>query len=101
MDFNIKLNQNRKNYDENFEIQFAGQEKYMIERFANEMTHVEKLIREKMVWRGLVNSTAESIPLFIFAGAMYYGAYLVAIGEIHFKNFIKLVENAFERWFCD
>ena len=63
----------------------------MIDRFVREMNHVENLIRKKIFWRGLVNSLAECIALFSFAGTVYYGAYLIAAKEIHFKNFIKLV----------
>lgn len=71
----------------------SGQEKKMIERFVNEMTRVEKLIQKKIAWRGLVNSLTQSIPLFAYACALYYGAILIASKEIHFKNVIKLVEQ--------
>lgn len=64
----------------------------MIERFENEMTSVEKLIRKKMAWRGLVNSVSQTIPYFAYAGGLYYGAFMIAAEEIHFKNVIKLVK---------
>lgn len=72
---------------------FSGQEKGMIERFENEMTRVERRIREKLAWRGLVYTLSDTIPLFSYAFTMYYGAHLIAAKEIHFKNVIKLVEN--------
>lgn len=61
----------------------------MIDRYVTEMTNVSKMIRKKIVWRGLVNSTAQSIPFFAYAAALCYGGFLVANGEIHFKNVIK------------
>lgn len=66
----------------------------MIERFASEMARVERQIREKITWRGLVFTCSESVPLFAFAFAMYYGAHLIAAKEIHFKNVLKLVESS-------
>lgn len=65
------------------------QEKHMIMRYVDEMVKVEKTIRKKIIWRGLVNSVAQSIPFFGYAIALYYGGLLVADGEIHFKNVIK------------
>lgn len=61
----------------------------MIERYTNEMTRVERLIRKKIVWRGLVNSVAQSIPFLAYAVALCYGGYLVAVKEIEFQNVIK------------
>lgn len=64
----------------------------MIERYANEMNRVEKLIKKKIVWRGLVNSFAQSISTFVFSYGYYYGAHLIAYKEIDFKDVIKLVK---------
>lgn len=61
----------------------------MIDRYVKEVLKVEQIIRKKMVWRGLVNSTSQSIPFFGYAAALCYGGFLVANGEIHFKNIIK------------
>lgn len=63
----------------------------MIERYMAEMTKVASLIRSKIIWRGLVNSVAQSIPFFGYAVALCYGGFLIAYGEIHFKNVIKCV----------
>lgn len=71
----------------------SGQEKHMIERYTNEMTNVETLIRKKIVWRGLVNSFAQTAPLIAYAYAFYYGSHLIASKELHFKNVIKSVET--------
>lgn len=68
-----------------------GQEKHMIDRYIIEMKKVSSLIRKKLIWRGLVNSIAQSVPLFGDTIAICYGAFLVANGEIHFKNVIKCV----------
>lgn len=61
----------------------------MIARFMAEMNKVESVIKKKIAWRGLVNSTGQSIPFFGYAVALYYGGLLVADEEIHFKNIIK------------
>lgn len=63
----------------------------MIERYVVETTKVESIMRKKVVWRGVVNSTAQSIPFFAYAIALCYGGFLVANGEVHFKNVIKYV----------
>ena len=64
----------------------------MIERFVNEMTHIEKLIQKKIVWRGLVNSLAQCIPMLVYTYTLYYGSCIIAAKELHFKNVIKLVK---------
>lgn len=61
----------------------------MIGRYVDEMMNLEKIVRSKLVWRGLANSVAQSIPFFGYAIALYYGGLLVASGEIHFKNVLK------------
>lgn len=66
-----------------------GQEKPMIARYISEMMKVKKIIQRKTIWRGLVNSIAQSIPFFGYAVALCYGGFLVAHGEIHFKIVIK------------
>lgn len=63
----------------------------MIERYVGETTKVESIMRKKVVWRGVVNSTSQSIPFFAYAIALCYGGFLVANGEVHFKNVIKYV----------
>lgn len=65
----------------------------MIERFMDEMFRVEKLIQKKIVWRGLVNSFAQTAPMLAYAYALYYGSHLIASKELHFKNVIKLVKT--------
>lgn len=61
----------------------------MIARYMSEMAHAQKVVRNKIIWRGFVNSLAQSIPFFAYAIALYYGGLLIADGEIHFKNVIK------------
>lgn len=61
----------------------------MINRYVIEMDKVESIIRKKLIWRGSINSISQCIPLFGYAAALCYGGYLVAYGEIHFKNVIK------------
>lgn len=64
----------------------------MVQRFEKEMLCVESHIRRKTMLRGLVCTFSESIPVFAFAFAVFYGAHLIAAREIHFKNVIKLVQ---------
>lgn len=64
----------------------------MVQRFEKEMLCVESHIRRKTMLRGLVCTISESIPVFAFAFAVFYGAHLIAAREIHFKNVIKLVQ---------
>lgn len=46
-------------------------------------------MKKKNVWRGLVNSLGQVVPLLGYAVALYYGGLLVAKGEMHFKDIIK------------
>lgn len=85
---NITIYQNWMKKDK--KIQWvSGQEKFMIERYINEMMRIEKLIRNKIFWRGLANSLAQYLPAFAFGGMIYYASFLIAAKEIHFKNVIK------------
>lgn len=70
-------------------ICFSGQEPYVISRYVSEIEKVESIMKKKNVWRGLVNSAGQSLPLLGYAVALYYGGYLVAHGEMHFKDIIK------------
>lgn len=61
----------------------------MIERFTVEMNKIERVIRKKILWRGLVQSAGQSIPFLAFAAAFFYGGLMVAREEIHFTSVIK------------
>lgn len=61
----------------------------MIGRYVDEMIKLEKIVKRKIMFRGLANSIAQSIPFFGYAITLYYGGLLVANGEIHFKNVLK------------
>ncbi|XP_055301725.1 multidrug resistance protein homolog 65-like isoform X2 [Sitodiplosis mosellana] len=67
------------------------QEKYMIERYVAEMKKASSTVRKSIVWRGLVNSTAQSIPYFGYTISLTYGGFLIANGEIEYGNVIKCV----------
>lgn len=66
-----------------------GQEKFMIQRFVDEMVHVERLGRKKIIFRGLVNSFSQAIPLLAYTVALCYGGFMVAYGEIHYKDIVR------------
>lgn len=61
----------------------------MINQYAAETVKMSTLVRKKIAWRGMANSLAESIPTLANALTLCYGGYLVANGEMHFKNVIK------------
>lgn len=61
----------------------------MIERFIVEMNKVERVIRKKIVWRGLVQSASYALPFLASAGTWLYGGLMVADEEIDFKNVVK------------
>lgn len=70
-------------------ILISGQEKYMIERFTKEMISVQQLSRKKIIFRGLVNSFSQSVPLLAYAVALGYGGYMVASKEIEYKEIVR------------
>lgn len=70
-------------------IILEGQEPHMIERFISEMNKIECVIRKKVFWRGIVQSSARAIPLLIAAPTFSYGGYMIAKEEIHFTSIIK------------
>lgn len=67
-----------------------GQEKSTISRFTREMENVQRIGRKKIVWRGLLNSVTQAISFGLTYGfALSYGGYMVAHGEIHYKEVIR------------
>lgn len=65
------------------------QEKFMIQRFIDEMVRVERLGRKKIIYRGLVNSFSQAIPLLAYGVALCYGGFMVAYGEVHYKEIVR------------
>lgn len=61
----------------------------MIERFTEEMRGVERLSRKKIIFRGLVNSFSQAVPLLAYAVALGYGGYMVASKEIEYKEIVR------------
>lgn len=72
-------------------ITSTGQEKQMINRFMVEMERVEKLAFKKIFFRGLVNSFSQAVPFLAYTVALCYGGFMVAYGEIHYKNIVRYV----------
>lgn len=70
-------------------ISIAGQEEASILRFGKEMETVRKISRRKMIWRGLLNSITQMIPTLAYGFAFWYGGYMIANGEIHYKYVIR------------
>lgn len=53
------------------------------------MKHVERIARKKIVWRGLLSSTIQIVPSFVYGFALYYAGHLIANGDIHYKQVIR------------
>lgn len=64
------------------------------------MENVQRIARKKIVWRGLLNSTTQAISFGLTYGfALSYGGYLVANGEIHYKQVIRYGPLRFSKYF--
>lgn len=61
----------------------------MIERFTTEMMSVKRLSRKKIIFRGLVNSFSQAVPLLAYAVALGYGGYMVGSKEIEYKEIVR------------
>lgn len=66
-----------------------GQERYVYQRYAEEVMNAEKACRAKIRYRGTVYSLGQTTPLFGYAVAFYYGGLLVANDGLEYKNVIK------------
>lgn len=66
-----------------------GQERASIERFTKGMETVQQMARNKVIWRGLLNSTTHVIPGTAYGIALCYGGFMVANNEIHYKIVIR------------
>lgn len=75
------------------------QENPIISRFCTEIVKVERVVRKKLVFRGLVFATGQAVPFLVYALALYYGGYLVADHEVPYQDIIKLIQlkNYFRR----
>lgn len=68
----------------------------MIKRFIDEMERVEKLAFKMISFRGLVNSFSQAIPFLAYTVALCYGGFMVANGEIHYKNIVRYINIVIE-----
>lgn len=68
------------------------QEPHILERHLEESKKVEKQCRQKIRLRGTVYGAGQCIPIAGYGLALCYGGFLVAEGEIHYKNLIKVSE---------
>ncbi|XP_055382556.1 multidrug resistance protein homolog 65-like [Condylostylus longicornis] len=68
-------------------------EKYVIEKFENEMYNVQNILRKKLRFRGLINSFGQTIMFFGYTFALAYGGILVSKREIDFQNILKVSET--------
>lgn len=68
-------------------------EQEVIDRYNKEIRKVEKLIRQKLKYRGLINATGQAFLFFAYAVALCYGGVLVSEGKVPFQDIIKYVVN--------
>ncbi|XP_061393533.1 multidrug resistance protein homolog 65 [Musca vetustissima] len=68
-------------------------EQHIIDRYNHEIRHVEKLIRQKLKYRGIINATGQAFLFFAYAVALCYGGVLVSEGKIPFQDIIKVSET--------
>ncbi|XP_062136311.1 LOW QUALITY PROTEIN: multidrug resistance protein homolog 65 [Drosophila sulfurigaster albostrigata] len=65
----------------------------VIKQYTEEIQRVEILIRQKLRWRGVLNSTMQASAFFAYAVALCYGGVLVSWGEVPFQDIIKVSET--------
>lgn len=65
------------------------QEEDIIKRYSAEIMSVEKAVKKKLSFRGMVFSSVQAMPMVASAVAMYYGGVLVAREGLHYEKVIK------------
>ncbi|TDG52500.1 hypothetical protein AWZ03_000733 [Drosophila navojoa] len=65
----------------------------VIKQYSEEIQRVEILIRQKLRWRGVLNSTMQASAFFAYAVALCYGGVLVSEGQVPFQDIIKVSET--------
>lgn len=65
------------------------QEGEVVERYAREIMAVEKAVKRKLSFRGLVFSSVQAIPIIASGVSLYYGGVLVAREGLEFEKVIK------------
>lgn len=61
----------------------------VIEKYNDEISLVEEMIKKKLRLRGLINSSGQSFMFFAYAIALCYGGVMVSEGSIPFQDIIK------------
>ncbi|EDW79334.1 uncharacterized protein Dwil_GK13588 [Drosophila willistoni] len=65
----------------------------VIREYTIEIQRVERQIRQKLRWRGILNSTMQASAFFAYAVALCYGGVLVSEGQLPFQDIIKVSET--------
>ncbi|XP_059216355.1 multidrug resistance protein homolog 65 [Stomoxys calcitrans] len=68
-------------------------EQQVIDKYNKEIKNVEKLIRHKLKYRGLINSSGQAFLFFAYAAALCYGGVLVSRSDVEFQDIIKVSET--------
>lgn len=64
-------------------------EQHVIDTYNEEIRKVEILIRNKLRYRGIINSIGQAFSFFAYAVALCYGGVLVSEGKVPFQDIIK------------
>lgn len=70
-----------------------GREKTFAEKYDEELTIGELVMKRKAFMRGFVYGVGQSATMVGYGISLWYGGYLVADGLIHYKNIIKVSET--------
>ncbi|KAL9907609.1 multi drug resistance 65 isoform 1-T1 [Glossina fuscipes fuscipes] len=68
-------------------------EQQIIDKYNEEVHKVEILIRNKLRYRGIINSIGQAFLFFAYAVALCYGGVLVSEGKVPFQDIIKVSET--------
>uniref|UniRef100_A0A1A9UJ85 Uncharacterized protein n=1 Tax=Glossina austeni TaxID=7395 RepID=A0A1A9UJ85_GLOAU len=68
-------------------------EQQIIDKYNEEIRKVEILIRNKLRYRGIINSIGQAFLFFAYAVALCYGGVLVSEGKVPFQDIIKVSET--------
>ncbi|XP_004537388.1 multidrug resistance protein homolog 49 [Ceratitis capitata] len=70
-----------------------GQERYVLERYDEQINRADKACRKKLRYRGLVYGLGQTAPFMAYGVSLGYGGFLVANQEVPYQDIIKVSEG--------